>query len=82
VTDKTAKPDKWPGIEKLADEATVIAAHNWHRPLTEIRERIEAELRRALEPLLEAAEKTIEFYDAHGGPMGDLRKEIDTWRKR
>ena len=55
MTDKTAKPDKWPGIEKLADEATVIAAHNWHRPLTEIRERIEAELRRALEPLLEAA---------------------------
>jgi len=89
VIDKTAKPDKWQGIEKLADEATVIAAHNWHRPLTEIRERIEAELRRALEPLLEAAEGLANHSGV--GMRGvvrfarmqeELRKEIDTWRKR
>lgn len=33
-----------------------------------------------LEPLLRALNKTIEFYDAHGGPMGDLRKEAEKWK--
>jgi len=73
---------KWPGIEKLADEATVIAAHNWHRPLTEIRERIEAELRRALEPLLEALEQQTCSARCEHADCQKIHARLNPWRKR
>ena len=82
MTDKTAKPDKWQGVGRLADEATVIAAHNWHRPLTEIRERIEAELRRALEPLLEAAHRVSLILPSSEALEAKLAigREVDKWK--
>jgi hypothetical protein len=42
--------------------------------------RIAALIDSHLEPLLRAVNKTIEFYDAHGGPMEDLRKEAEKWK--
>jgi len=68
---------KWPGIEKLADELNLQSEFRV------------GQLRRALEPLLEAAEGLANHSGV--GMRGvvrfarmqeELRKELDTWRKR
>jgi len=75
VTDKTAKPYKWPGIEKLAHE--IVYAYNAAQPMDELL----AVLSETIEPLLEAVDFacTLNFTD-HDREL--LRKELDTWRKR
>ena len=69
----TAKPDKWQGIEKLADDL--------HGRTTAT---ILRELRRALEPLLEAAENAVHLTMEPGRTLAiaQLKERLDTWRKR
>lgn len=80
LTKETAMGE-WKGIEKLAAEIYDVADEAYQEKtaretIAEIRERLKAEL----EPLLNAAQANIEFYDAHGGPMADLMKAVERWK--
>lgn len=74
---KTEQAAKWPGIEKLAEQINDAAELDTFEKLSE-------RLRRALEPLLEAAENALEItteFRADFDLKEALRKEIESWRK-
>ena len=74
---------KWAGLERFSKEV-FDAVHDQHESGVTLDEVV----RRALEPLLEAAEATVKFRGKLHKDCGEkcdlnnLRKEIDTWRKR
>ena len=68
---------KWAGLERFSKEV-FDAVHDQHeRGVT-----LDEVVRRALEPLLSKAEEILHHPTCECGKCNELRKEIDTWRKR
>ena len=64
-------------LRGLAREITTLAT--CCNGITKAEKAVAQALSARLLPVLEAADATIEFYGAHGGPMGDLRTALDNF---